>query len=594
MDQLEEIKSKIDIVDLISEYLPLKKAGRNFKALCPFHTEKIPSFIVSPERQIWHCFGACNEGGDIFKFLMKWENMEFPEALKVLAKRAGVTLKRFEPTETSRLKEKLYEINHLASEFFHWVLLKTKIGKRALDYALKRGITPDSIETFTLGYAPNSWESLQKFLLKHGYEFEDMEKAGLVIKRESRPGYYDRFRGRLMFALRNHRGRVAGFSGRVLDPQTSEAKYINTPETPIYTKRDLLYGLEVTKKAIKNQGLAVVVEGELDLISSYQVGVKNVVAIKGSALTENQARLLKRYTENIALALDRDLAGDQAVRRGIETADAAGLAVKVVVLKGGKDPDECIQKNPNLWRESVEKTVPVYDFLIDSAVSRFNPSTADGKREIGREVLPSLAAISDGIVRAHYLQRLAGLLGVDEEILVAEMGKLRKSKARAKLEPGDELGRPTRSRQEVLEEYLLALILQGLNLAPKLPTVKKSDFSTPALRRIYEELLGFVRKKQSFSASEFVRKLPAELIEILDRLYLRDLGRIGQSQEKLKKEIVKTRGEVRRLILRKELEKLSGRIKEAEEVEDEGQLEMLRRKFGKIALKLEKLTAEEG
>jgi DNA primase len=588
MDQLEEIKRRIDIVELIRQYVPLKKAGRNFKALCPFHKEKTPSFIVSPERQIWHCFGACNTGGDIFGFLMKIENMEFPEALRTLAKQAGVVLKRHQPSESGRLREKLFEINNLASEFFHWVLLETKTGKKALNYVLGRGVIHQSIKSFKLGYAPDSWENLQKFFLKKDYLLEEVEKAGLVVKREKKEGFYDRFRGRLMFPLRDHRGNVAGFAGRFLDPEATTAKYINTPETPVYIKGNLLYGLDITRQDIKSKDLAIVVEGELDVISSFQAGVKNVVAIKGSALTENQVRLLKRFTENIALALDKDVAGDAAARRGIEIADAAGLNIKVVQIKGGKDPDEVAQKNPRLWKKLVKDAVSVYDFFLDSAFSRFDKETAEGKKKIGQELLPILTQISDEIVKSHYLQKLARHLKVNEETLRITLGKLAKQKLEV-AESEVEVGEKKKSRQEVLEEYYLSLLLQGFNLAPDLLKTKTIDLRTPVLRRILAKLQDFLAQKKTFTISAFVRTLPAELVEVVDRLYLSDLGKITQEVRILKHEIEKTQEKLKRLALQEKLMELSERIKGAEG-ENDGETIKLKREFNRIIAKLKKLN----
>ncbi|MFC1790784.1 DNA primase, partial [Patescibacteria group bacterium] len=269
MDQRDEIKQKIDLVELVSEYVSLKKAGRNFKGLCPFHSEDTPSFIVSPERQIFKCFG-CNEGGDAFGFLMKMESLDFGEAIRTLAKRTGVILKSFSSTQQSQKKQLLYEINHLASEFYHWLLLNHPQGKQALNYILGRGISKDSLELFKLGFSPNLWDGLQKFLVgKKGYQYQDLEAAGLISK--NRQGkYYDRFRGRLMFSLKDHQGNICGFSGRVLQKDVKEAKYINSPETSLYFKSRLLYGLWSTKQEIKKQDRVVLVEGELDAISSYQ------------------------------------------------------------------------------------------------------------------------------------------------------------------------------------------------------------------------------------------------------------------------------------------------------------------------------------
>jgi len=329
MTDVELVKSKIDIVSFLSDYITLKKAGRNFKALCPFHSEKTPSFVVSPERQSWHCFGSCGEGGDVISFLEKWENLEFLEALRILAKKVGVTLSNYTPSSQTQLKDRLIEANHLASEFYHYLLVNHKIGKRAREYLESRRIKNETIKTFMLGYAPESWDSLLKYLLKKGYQTGEIHQAGLVVKSD-RGRYYDRFRGRLMFTLCDHRGNVIGFSGRLLDEEIHSeykrgvyserergAKYVNTAETPVYIKGNTLYGLYITKEAIKKEKEAVLVEGEFDMLSSFQAGAANVCAIKGSALTEGQLLLLKRYTENLILALDSDFAGSEAAKRGI-------------------------------------------------------------------------------------------------------------------------------------------------------------------------------------------------------------------------------------------------------------------------------------
>src|SRR3990167_7304762 len=295
MTDVEQIKQKIDIVAFISEYVALKKTGANFKGLCPFHAEKTPSFIVSPERQIWHCFGGCNEGGDVFKFLMKIENLEFAEALKILARRAGVTLSGgFAQSRTAELKEKIYEVNHLASEFYQYILTKHPMGEKALDYLKDRKITDSSVKLFGIGYAPQSWDSLSKFLHKKGYAQELMQSAGLISK-SGIGNTFDRFRGRLMFTLRDHRSNVVGFAGRLLDPDAKEAKYVNTPETSLYHKGELFYGFDITKEAIKKEDSAIIVEGEFDMLSSFQAGIPNVVALKGTALTLMQAKLIKRF-----------------------------------------------------------------------------------------------------------------------------------------------------------------------------------------------------------------------------------------------------------------------------------------------------------
>jgi len=568
MDQLEEIKRKIDIVELINSYVPLKKSGRNFKALCPFHSEKTPSFTVSPERQIWHCFGGCGEGGDIFKFLMKIENLDFGEAVKELAKRAGVKLTQYQPSEGEKNKQLLYEINHLASEFYHFLLLNHPSGKKALDYILGRGIKKESLKLFKIGFAPNSWRSLQAFLVgKKGYKTEDLERSGLVIKTQ-RGDYYDRFRNRLMFPLKDHHDNVRGFAGRLLDPQVKEAKYVNTPETLIYHKSDLLYGFVEAKEEIKKQDQVVLVEGELDMISSFQTGVKNVLAIKGTALTESQVKLITRFTQKMVLALDQDLAGDQAARRGIEMAENQGMMIRVVETKQGKDPDEIAQKNPSLWQELVKKAVPVYDYLLDSAFARFDGNSIEGKRKISEEIIPVLAKISNEIVRDHYIRQLSERLKIGEEAIVKEIEKAKTNQSQ--IGAGQALfGQRSiqdkeKSQREILEEYLLSLAFQS----GQWDLLKKRKITglikTYRLLRILELLKDYFQHYQNANSERFAKKLEPELLETFNHLYLNDLGSLLEDEEKFQKELTKITARLEKIDLLKNLGEISDKIKSLE------------------------------
>jgi DNA primase len=559
VDQVEEIKDKVDIVQLISEYLPLKRAGRNWKALCPFHSEKTPSFMVNPERGIFKCFG-CGKGGDAFTFLQEMEGIEFPEALRILAKRTGVKLARRLPDERYQERERLYEINALASRFYAYLLEKHEVGAPARAYLKKRKITKAAIETFKLGYAPRSWENLRRFLVKKGYRDEEVEKAGLIIRSKKKRGWYDRFRGRVMFPLTDHRGNIRGFAGRLLDPEAKEAKYVNTPETPIYVKGNLLYGLDVAKESIRRSRQAVVVEGETDMIASYAAGVKNVVAIKGSALTEGQIRLLKRYAEEILLALDADLAGDEAARRGIELAERAGLAVKMVDIPVGKDPDECVRKDPKAWTKAVKEAVSVYDFVIDRAVKRHGGDNAEAKQQIAQDVLPFIAGISAPILQAHYRQKVAGILEMSEEVVVEAMKKIsgdkkpiRGPKVRLKASS------IRKSRQEMLEEYLLSLLLQGLRKKEDRPRLSVK-LSSPVLKRLWEELTRYFKKNKRFVFSKFVASLPPELVDAADRLGLKDLGALTDDPSRWRREIDKVLSELEQFSFRKEVRELSERL----------------------------------
>lgn len=568
MTDVELIKSKIDIVEFLSEYMTLKKAGRNYKGLCPFHGEKTPSFIVSPERQTWHCFGACAEGGDAIRFLEKWENLEFLEALQILAKRTGVVLSQFTPTEGTKLKDKLFEINHLASEFFHYLLTSHRLGESASRYLKEREIRKETIRTFLLGYSPNSWDSLLQFLLKKNYAVEDIFTAGLLVKsREGR--YYDRFRGRLMFTLRDHRGNIVGFSGRILPAGRTgreEAKYINTSDTPVYIKGDNLYGLDVTKEAIKREKEAVAVEGEFDLLASYQSGVSNVVAIKGSALTQGQCLLLKRYTQNLKLSLDNDFAGSEASRRGIEVAENAGFTVRVIKLPFGKDPADCVQKDPHLFKDAVREAVPVYDFIMENALNKYKDEGAAGKKKVGNEVVPFLMKISNPIVSSHYVKLLAKKLDVTEESIEILMRQFQKKEKVA----GPTIDQvPPRPRNILLEEYLLSLILQSANVEDSLKEttgiISFDDLGQPPVKAILLKLQAFINTHKKFDAGKFGAILSPEVLPSFDRAYLVDIEKIISDEGSHRNELINSCLEIKKISLRRTIGDLSTKIRLEEE-----------------------------
>ena len=597
MDQIEEVRSKIDVVQLISEYLSLVKSGRNFKALCPFHSEKAPSLMVSPERQIWKCFG-CGKGGSVFNFLMEMEGMEFGEALRSLAKRAGVKLVSYRPQSDEAERERLYEINHLTSEFYHFLLLSHPVGKKALDYLLGRGIKRESIKLFKLGYSPPLWEGLQKFLVgKKGYKTEDLLKLGLISRQAS--GYRDFFRDRAVFPLRDHRGNTVGFAGRVVGSWKEEEaakigpKYINTPESPLYHKSELLYGLETTRNAIKAHGEAVIVEGELDLISSYQAGVENIVAIKGSALTEAQCRLLKRFCESLILTLDVDVAGDSASRRGIKMADSFGFSVKVARVPEGKDPDELAQKNPQLLRKAIEGAIGVYDFLIQSAMNRFNSQEAEGKRKIGQELIPVLAGLSDEIVKNHYVRLLASKLEVDEEAIMSQIGKFSSvpGPVASSVKPPEEKPKSVRAREELLEEYLLALFFQTDSPQDLLETKIRKLISSSPFRRITDQLESFLKTNSGkFKSEKFARELPSELLEIFNQFYLVDFQRRLENESWVEREKTKTKTLLEELTVRSQLKQSSDEIARMEKEGKGGEIEETKKRFLPLSRRLGKLA----
>ncbi len=572
-DQVEEIKSKIDIVEIIGERVALKKAGRHFKGLCPFHSEKSPSFIVSLERQSFKCFG-CQEGGDVLTFLQKYDGMSFLESLETLAKRVGITLESYRPTSQDAYKKKLLEIMSLASEYYHFLLTKHQSGEEARQYLKARGIGSEAITQFNLGYAPKSWQSVSDFLVsKKKYAPEDLEAVGLVIRKDN-ANYYDRFRGRVMFPLKDHRGVVVGFSGRTLSSEPTEAKYINSPETMLYSKSRMLYGLWENREYVRKADSIVLVEGELDLIPSWQGGVKNSGAIKGSAFTYEQAKLITRFTKNILMSLDADRAGEEAIKRAVIVAEQLDLSIRVVQIRNGKDPGEVATKDPGAWRKMVSSAVLYWDFLIESSIERNDPKSGEGAQAISREVVPSIAEITNAVVRAHYAQLLAKRLGVPEESIYSEIERSKKKKDLNMLkETIKEIETSQVGRRGELEYYALALALQFFaEIRVELMKLESAWLSIPAVAKIWDKLLDLEQIKE-FNIQTFSQGLPEELQPLLDETYLMDLSGIKEAS----REWEKTIEEIKEQYVRSELKILARQIKQAEE---EGQsTNLLQEKF---------------
>ncbi|MDQ7063874.1 MAG: DNA primase [candidate division KSB1 bacterium] len=420
---VEEVRMASDIVDVVSDYVALKQKGRNFFGLCPFHPEKTPSFSVNPEKQIFHCFG-CGTGGNVFTFIMKEEGVNFPEAVRILAKRAGIAIP--EPEEATdvnlQVREALYHINEMAMAFYEQQLF-SPAGREALKYLHSRGFTDEGIRTFHLGYAPDSFDALLKHATARHFSPDKLEQAGLLNKRED-GGYYDRFRHRVMFPILNLSGKVIAFGGRRLSDDDTIPKYVNSPETPIYHKSNVLYGLFLARDAIREQDLAVFVEGYTDMMRLYLSGIRNVVATSGTALTPLQARLVRRYTQNVTLLYDSDTAGAAATLRGADVLVEQGLEVKVAELQEGEDPDSFVQKyGPDALREQLAKAIPLLDFKalrIPEAGGHLE------KNERVQSLVQTLAKIQDGLKRQEMVHYYAEKMKLDEEVLWDEVRRLRR------------------------------------------------------------------------------------------------------------------------------------------------------------------------
>lgn len=488
----DEIKAKLDIVDIVREYVPnLKAVGINFTALSPFKREKTPSFVVSPDKQIWHCFST-GKGGDVISFVMEMEGLSFVEALRVLAPRAGVVLRRENPEMASKRNRSL-DIMESAALFYHQILMESPLAAAARDYVFnKRGLKEKTAIDWQIGYSPDSWDDLLNNLKKKGFNETEIFSAGLAVKKEGRSSFYNRFRGRIMFPINDVNGNTVAFTARVSpEKEATEVmgKYINSPETPVYSKGKLVFGLDKAKMAIKDAQTAIVVEGQMDCISAHQAGFKNVVASSGTAFTADQLKLIKRYSANVAFSFDMDEAGQLAADRGIREAMAMEMNIKVITIPEGKDPDEIIRRDPAIWEKSVREAKHVMQYYFDKTFSAFDVKESEGKREVAKRILPVIGRLPDLIERDHWLKKLAQQLDVHEDALrdtlrnALNKDKTKKPFAAAAEEKPVPAEEKKLTREEKLSEAFLALII-------KFPAL----FSYAADKLLLDHLVGVENK----------------------------------------------------------------------------------------------------
>ncbi len=581
-DNVQQIKERLNIVDVISGYLRLVKAGVNFKAPCPFHNEKTPSFMVSPSRQSWHCFG-CGEGGDIFTFVEKIEGVEFPEALKILAEKAGVVLKYDNPKLRSE-KDRIYEICEKATQFFTASLNNTGAVS---EYLHKRGLRDETIDEWRLGYAPDSWDSLLLFLKKYGYREQEIEKAGMILKGVK---YHDRFRNRLMFPIFDNNGRAVAFSGRTMNdiiPSKTEkadsGKYINSPETILYNKSRILYGLDKAKANIRKADKVALVEGQMDVVLPWQDGVRNIVATSGTALTENHLLVLKRLTNNLVLAFDMDEAGARATEKGDLAAVQSGFNISVVSLLSGKDPADFVKERPGEFIELINSAEPIMNYYFKQVFKKLNVDKLESRKFIAIELLSKIKILPSAVERSHWIRELSLRLGVSESDLKEEMERIEIERSEPATSSVFKAAPQKKSRKEILSERLLALLLkkpeliaEAIKAAVFLP---KNDF----------EILGVLAAgKDSFSETRSV--LPIDLRPRLDFLYLAgdyELEKAGADFD-AEKEIIFLVKEIEREYHKEILQKIGQEIKKCE-VEESPNLNKLTEEFKNISNKLYKL-----
>lgn len=567
-NDVDLIKSRLDIVDVIGEYVKLKQSGQNWKGLCPFHGEKTPSFMVHRAKQIWRCFG-CGLGGDVFSFVEKLENIEFPEALELLARKAGVELTRAPGAAAAESgRSRLFRILELATKYYQEQLTHSPLAATARAYVAKRAISPESVTTFKLGYALPEWDKLTVYLRNQGISPGDLIACGLSIKSERGPGLYDRFRDRLLFPIVDAQGRVVGFGGRTLDPAAKEAKYINSPQSPVYNKSLVLYNLDLARTAIREAGYAVLVEGYMDVIGSWQAGVKNVVASSGTALTLEQVQLLKRHTDSVRLTLDADQAGQDAFWRGLDVLIRQEFAISAIRLPFGKDPDECARQDPAAYQKAIAEAVPFGDYMFDIALSRFDKGALSGKKKIADYLLAVFDRFPNPIERDYYYKRIAEELGVSESAIRERQPHVARSVAEVGVVPTAEPTKPVLTRIELLTASLLAL---GLRFPEHLPwlfdNLEPTTIAGQAMERLYRQLLIYYTERHTIDLEGFESELVGErdLGALLATLQLQGEHEFASlSTGEASKEITRLTRDLKTTFTKAELKTLSSAIAEAE------------------------------
>jgi DNA primase len=489
----EEIKQKADIVEVIEAYVHLTKSGRTMRAPCPFHSEKKPSFFVYPEQQTWHCFGACNTGGDVFSFIMKKEGLEFEDALRLLADKYGIVIPSHTKNEAEdQVREKIFQINLAAAHYYHNLYLNNPAAEKARHYLEGRGVNSQSIANFQIGYSLPGWEALKTYLTEKSYSEIDLLDAGLIIRSEENNRTHDRFRDHLMFPIMDERGRVTGFGARVLQSDHTGPKYVNSPQTRVFDKSGSLYGIQLAKTAIRQADLVILVEGYMDVVVAHQYGFANVIAPMGVAITDRQINQIKKLTRHIALALDPDAAGEEAAMRCVGYENSLDTEVKVITLPAGKDPDEVIIADKRIWENAVEKALPVVEFTMRTIGSRMNLKISENRSALVKKLLPVLATQKNSTHLGNNLHILADLSGNSYNDLKEALSSF-KPDAKNKFTPLTVMNRATRSiGSNPVEEYILAILLQNPELKDKTGELLLDYFENSENRAIYEVWKGSI------------------------------------------------------------------------------------------------------
>ena len=587
MQSSDEIKSKLDIIDVIQEYIQLKPAGVNFRALCPFHREKSPSFVVSPEKQIWHCFGGCGKGGDIFSFIMEMEGVNFVEALRILAQKAGVVLQKQDPKIISQ-RNRILDILEFSVDYYNQMLFKNNNASKIKKYLFERGLTEDTIREWKIGYSPESWDDVINVLKNQKYSESEIFSAGLSVKKEGINRFYNRFRNRIMFPICDANGVVVGFSARVNPEKEQEeklGKYINTPQTAVYDKSKILFGLDKAKTTIRNEKTVIIVEGQMDVITAHQHGFKNVIASSGTALTSEQIKLIKRWTNNISLAFDMDAAGQMAADRGIKEAMAQEMNIKIIIIPSGKDPDECIKNNPDEWKKAVENAQQFMQYYFDKIFAGLDLEKIENRREGAKNLLSIIIKLENKIEQDFWLKKLSAKIDVNESILRETINQAIPRNAKKIYQentPKNNDINSLKSREEKLSELLLALIIKFSALIEYVVDHIDTDHIIGfENKEIYKNLIIYYNDMKEVNYNKFQNwlknKSDNSQLAILDKLVLLgDKDFYNIDAEQAKQEIIKINLDLKKYYLTnsmKAIEKLI--IKSEKEKDGEGVKELM-------------------
>ena len=583
-DIIRSVIDRADIVDVIGRYVTLKKYGSNFKALCPFHHEKTPSFVVNPDKQIFHCFG-CGAGGNTVGFIMRQERLEFPQALRLLAGQVGIEIPESQENASSpskTLKDEIYKINEWALQFFHEKLLISRDAdtKAAREYLKGRGIDLETVKKFKLGFAADEWEALINFLKQKKVSIELMHQAGLVIARE-KSGYYDRFRGRIIFPIFDIHSHPVAFGARALK-ESEGAKYINSPETPVYTKGRHLFGLDLTKKSVGELDHIVIVEGYMDMIMPFTHGVSNIAASLGTALTVEQIRLIRRYASNVIMLFDTDPAGQAAIVRSLDLLIDEGMNVKVVTLAQDLDPDSYIRKlGLEAFNERIKQAQTLFDYKFSWLSGQFDPNSIDGKTKICQEMLTTIARFKSEVTKFELMRLLAKNLNLPEAVITKQaQGQSKPSSMETKIELVKPAAVKTSEAPKAYEELLIALFIDDHHWVKKAQeSLELDDFSQGLVRDIVQEIWQMTKEDPEWSHPQLMSRFKTQAAQSLIARLLSDTEARNKDAERLFHDCI---GRIHKERLKKEKHQLMEKIKEAESLGDNAAMEQLRAKFHEL------------